>query len=711
MRPLKTLTDLAPLLSPRSIAVFGASDTPSSIGGRVVRLLQKFKYPGDIWPVNPQRETVAGLRCYKGPEDLPGPADLAVLAIAVDSIAEMVRRCAAAGVKSGIVLANGFAEAGPEGAERQRKLTGICEQTGFNLCGPNCLGIVNSWQPMIATFSAALVEADTLMQGSISMVSQSGGTASTTQALANREGVGLRYIISTGNEAVLQIADYVSALVDDEGTKVIAVYLEGCYDGPRLVEAFNRARDAGKPVVVLKAGMSPDSARAATAHTGVLAGEGRVWEAIFRETGVIVAETHHELLDICLYLNAKQSRIPQTRNTAIVVFGGGYGVLCADLCARNNLALPSMTPESIAKIKPLVPPGASVANPFDLTPQANNHPDWLPKFPLALDVIDADPNIDTIFFQLGAMGPPTAEVVRVLSELRAKSSKAIVVAWMLGGQSFIRQLTDQGLHIFHESPGALRTLDKVIAFSERQREFRSAGTAAPAQASTFDWTAQVPDAAAGMVVSEHDCHRILAAAGLPVAAGKLAVSEDEAVATAEAIGYPVAMKGISPKVTHRAVVGLVALDARSADDVRREYRRLQANAAKIAVSLDGVYVQHMEAGKLELLISSFRDPVFGTMVTCGAGGNLAELIDDVVLERAPINRAQAMTMLGRLKLVQRLEKIDREADIVALADFIVRFSALSAAIPWPAFVLEINPVKWRGNRVVAVDGLLLINRT
>ena len=182
------------------------------------------------------------------------------------------------------------------------------------------------------------------------------------------------------------------------------------------------------------------------------------------------------------------------------------------------------------------------------------------------------------------------------------------------------------------------------------------------------------------------------------------------MAVAEAIGYPVAMKGISPKVTHRAVAGLVALDARSAEDVRREYCRLQTNAARINVTLDGVYVQHMEAGKLELLISSFRDPVFGTMVTCGAGGNLAELIDDVALERAPLNRDQAMAMLGRLKLVQRLDKIDKDADIRALADFLVQFSALSAAIPWPGFVLEINPVKWRGNHVVAVDGLLLINQ-
>ncbi len=705
---MKTMDDLAPLLSPKSIAVFGASDTHGSIGGRVVRLLQKFKFPGAIWPVNPGRDTVAGLRCYSGPEVLPSPADLAVLAISVDAIADMVKRCAAAGVKSGIVLANGFAEAGAQGVERQRRLVEICNDTGFNLCGPNCLGIVNSWQPMIASFSAALVEAETLMQGSISMVSQSGGTGATTQALANREGVGFRYIISTGNEAVLQLADYVSALVDDAETKVIAVYLEGCYDGPRLIAAFNKARVAGKPVVVLKAGMSPDSARAATAHTGVLAGEGRVWETIFRETGVIVATTHHELLDICLYLNARQSRIPVGRNTAIVVFGGGYGVLCADLCARNALRLPGLTPESAQKIRPLVPPGASIANPFDLTPQANNHPDWLAKFPKALEVIDADPNIDTIFFQLGAMGPPTAEVVRILCELRAKSDKAIVIAWMLGGQSFIRQMTDQGLHIFHESPAALRTLDMVIASREQQQVCAALESIPAGRVSDFDWRAQVPKAAAGTVISEHDCHRMLAAAGVPVAAGRLALSEDQAITIAEAIGYPIALKGISPKVTHRAVAGLVALDARSTDDVRREYRRLQANSAKINIVLDGVYVQHMEEGKLELLVSSFRDPLFGTMVTCGAGGNLTELIDDVVLERAPLGLSHARAMLKRMRLVQRLERIDPDAELAALADFVRRFSELSAAIPWREFVLEVNPVKWRGSRVVAVDGLLLI---
>lgn len=704
---IKTLADLTPMLAPRSIAVFGASDTATSIGGRVVRLLEKFHYPGDVWPVNPQRSEVAGLRCYSGPGQLPCPADLAVFAIAADAIADAVTQCAQAGILNGVALASGFAEAGADGVARQQRLADACMQAGFNLCGPNCLGIVNTWQPMIASFTAALVEADTLKQGGISMVSQSGGTMATTQSLANRAGGGFRYLISTGNEAVLQASDFISALVEDEPTRVIAVYLEGCHDGPRLIKALHKARDARKPVVMLKAGMSPDSARAATAHTGVLAGEGRVWRAIFRETGVIPVKTHAELIDVALYLNARASRIPRGRNTAIIVFGGGYGVLSADLCAANDLKVPALAPDSRTKLAPLVPPMASIANPFDLTPAAINHPDWMKRFPQALEVIAGDPTIDTIFFQLGAMGPPTAEVIDIICNLHERTDKAIVIAWLLGAPAFLARFTDAGIHIFPESPAALRALDKVIAFRELQGN-GVATRAADAPLTGFDWRSHVPVAAAGTVVSEHDCHRLLAAAGIAVAAGRLATSADDAVAIANDIGFSVAMKGISPAVTHRAGAGLVALDLRSVDEVRTAYLHLERNAQKIDVRLDGIYVQHMEPGRLELLVSAFRDPIFGIMITCGAGGNLAELIDDVALARAPLDRAGALAMLAQLRLIQHAPRIDKEADINALADFLVQFSRLSATVPWRRFVLEVNPVKWIETRVVAVDGLLLI---
>jgi len=707
MSAFRTPVDLVHLLEPESVAVIGASDQPGSLGGRAVGLLRKFHFPGPIWPVNPKRATVAELPCYPSVRELPGRPDLAIIAVGAASVVGIVEECVEAGIDSGIVWAAGFAEVGGEGIALQRDLAEVCARTGFRLCGPNSIGIINSWLPLIGSFASSLVTADRLIPGGISMVSQSGGIGTAAFALAQQAGFGFRYFISTGNEAVLTAADFLSALTEDPKTKVIAAYLEGLNDGPAFIAAMEKAHAARKPVVVLKAGFSAASARAATAHTGALAGKDRVWRAILREQGAMTVESNRELLDVALFLSSVDSaKLPQGNRVAIVGFGGGGGVLSADLCARRELDTPQLSPETMERLTPLVPPIASVVNPIDLTPDMFQ-PQWLAKFSKALGTIADDPNIDIVFLPLSAMARGATEVARAILEFRRRTPKTVCVSWVLAPRQGIDLLTAEGMYAFDEPSRAIGVLGKIAGYAAAVN--REAGTrSAKPGLTSFDWDAFVPQPRTGAVVSEDACHRILVAAGLPVAEGRLAASDDEAIEIARAIGFPVAMKGISASVIHRAAAGLLALDLRGDEDVREAYRRLSAHAVATGAPLDGFYMQHMEKGRLELLVSAFRDPVFGVMVVCGAGGNMAEILEDVTLERAPFDIKRAVQVLGRLRIVQRASKLDAAAKVETAAGFVARFSELAATAPWKSFILEVNPIKWRAEGAVAVDGLLVI---
>ena len=695
--------DLRKLLAPRSIAVIGASDQPGNLGGTAIRLLQKFGYAGEILPVNPRRDSVLGLRCHASVDALPAPAELALITTAASTVAGLVRDCAAAGIRHGVAWAGGFAETGPEGAALQRDLAAACGETGFALAGPNCLGLVNTEIGLTATFSSALVEATALLKGDISMVSQSGGLSTMCHVLAQQQGFGFRLIVSSGNEVALSLVDYLEAVVADEGTRVIALYLEGVRDGPGLLAALDAARRAGKPVVALKGGTTPGSAAAVAAHTGALAGEGRVWEAVLRDHGAIQVHGLEELLDTALFLSASgPGRLPRGNRVAIVTTGGGSGVISADQCMRQGLVTPPPSPQTRDRLLALAPPLASLVNPFDLTPQVYTQPDSFTRFGATLDAIAADPGIDAVYVQFGPMAQRGLEVAREAGAFRARAEKPVCFAWPLAPPGAIETLREGGVLVFTDYARSVTMLARLAA------ERGLAPTADAPPPLDFDWEAAVPSAVAGQVVSEHACHRILAAAGLPVAPGRLAEGAGEAMDAAREVGFPVALKGISAAVTHRAAAGLLALDLRSDTEVEDADNRLRRQAAMSGTPLDGLYVQRMVKGGLEILVSAFRDPLFGPMISVGAGGNLVESIDDVALARAPLDAAGAQVLLARLRTLQAARKLAPGAEPAELAEFVARFSRLAASMPWERFVFEVNPVKWSAAGVTAVDGLLII---
>jgi acetyltransferase len=647
---------------------------------------------------------VEGLPCFPGVADLPGVPDLVILAIPAAALVDAVRECIAAGVRNGIAYAGGFAEGGSEGIALQRALVEVCRESGFRLCGPNCVGILNTATPVTATFTSVLHEIGALRSGVVSMVSQSGGIGTTAFYIAYEAGFGFRHMISSGNEAVVSFADYLHALVYDPGTHVIAGYLEGIANGPKLVRALEEARRQGKPVVLIKAGATQTSARAAQAHTGALVGEDRVFDAILQELAVIRVYSLEELVDVALML-AGEARRPRGPGVGIATFGGGNGVLAADQCAQHGLRTPPLRAASVEQLRPLLVSVATAANPLDLTPTTAVRAESLAHLPDALEVMAAEPEIHSLLVIAGSLAARAVEISEVITRFWKHATKPVCVSWPSPPTGVVERLAQHGIYTFLDPVRGIRALSRLTVHEIAAAEPESAESMPPV---TIDWAAYVPESWPHLVVPEHRCHAILTAAGLPVAAGELARDEAGALRAAEAIGMPVALKGISPQVTHRAAAGLLVVDLRSATEVSAAFRRLVARARALSVELEGVYVQRMHRDGVELLVSAFRDPVFGPMISCGNGGGLTELLDDVVTHRAPVDATVAAAMLARLR--SRPYARDEGGPLPAspAADFVARFSRLAVGAPWRRFVFEVNPLKWSRAGVVAVDGLLIV---
>jgi acyl-CoA synthetase (NDP forming) len=549
-----------------------------------------------------------------------------------------------------------------------------------------------------------MTELDHFLPGHVSMVSQSGGIAVNTHARAQALGLGFRVTISCGNEAALGIPDFMQALVEDDETRVIAVYTEGIGNPGAFVAALAAAKARRKPVVILKGGATEASSRAALAHTGRLAGADRTYDAIFREFAAIRVHSPEEMLDVCLQLAALPAgRLPAGNRVLISSFGGGSGVIATDQCVREGMTVPPLTAETRAALAPLISPLASSANPVDMTPGAMTNPKLRPHLPAVLKTLAATAETDLMLFfssGFGALAPQLASMYQTTS---AEADRPVMLSWLSPPEGIAERLNAAGVMVFNEHSRLIRAAAHIVRYAADLRH-HIARSDAPVPA--FPW--EEFTAGEGRVVSEHVASRILEAAGLKVARGRIATTAQEAVAFAGDVGFPVVMKGISAAVTHRAAAGLLALDLASPEAVEAAFARLTARSAELGVTLDGVWVQHMFAGKTELLVTAFRDPDFGVIVGCGMGGGMTEIIDDVAFTRAPIDAAGAVDLLGRLRTLRRLPTLLSPQQQPLAGAFIARFSALVASAPWPSFTFEVNPLKLGETDAAAVDGLLLI---
>ena len=697
------LRDLTPLLNPRSVAIVGATPDPRRVGGRPLSFLLRFGFPGAIYPVNPKYEAIEGVRCYPSVKEVPEPADMAIIAVPASRVIEVVRECQVAGIPSMTIYTSGFAEMGGAGEQLEAELKEIAEAEGTLVCGPNCQGVANLHDRMVANFSSTLSR-DDITAGPIGFVSQSGLFAGIVAAECYQRGLGLGYLNSTGNECVVDFADMIAHMASDSRIRVVAGYLEGIREGHKLRAALAIARKNQTPVIILKVGRSDDSARAAASHTGAMAGSYEVYRAAFRQWGVIEANDVTELFDLIELFSlspppSKGSRI------GILTNSGGIGVFCADKVNELGLELSRLNSETSDRILEKLPAFGSPQNPVDFTLQALSDAEAIGWH---LKHMVSDPNVDVVLVFFGVQMLNVDALCDEIIKANKVNEKPIVVGWMLGDPSVPGRLHSQGIPCFGDPLRALKAIRALVARPIPMREEvpRSDVDSAVAMVAQAIHSGKLQ-------LGEYDSKQLLNMLGIDVTRGRVVAELQQAVAAAEEVGYPVVLKVESPDIGHKSEAGGVRLGLTTSTDVRSAFEEIQ-NSIRIFDSsalIDGIGVYEMVTDAIELIAGMKRDPVFGPVILLGSGGIMVEMMKDSVVRVAPITKSDARTMIAELKTFPLLEGARGypKFDIDVVADILTRLSDFSLATDLVS-ELDINPlmVLSEGNGARAADALIAL---
>ena len=690
---------LTRLLSPRSVAIVGASDDPTRIGGRPLAYLLAAKFAGAIYPINPNRPAVQGVPAFPSIAAVPGPIDVAIIALPAAHVVDAVRDCAAKGVTACVIFSSGFAEIGGEGVGRQAAIVAIARAHGMRIVGPNCLGLFSVESRFYPTFTSTL-DRGLPQPGRLSIVSQSGAFGSHLYFLARLRGLGMRYWITTGNECDVQVAEYLRWVADDPGTDVILAYAEGVREATPLIEGLERARANGKPVIFMKVGRSAIGAETASSHTAALAGTDLVFDAVFRQYGVHRARTTEELIDVaqaCVH-----GHFPTGNRIGLVTLSGGVGALMADAAAEHGLEVPPL-PEATQQALKRILPYAAVRNPVDITAQAFNDLSLVTR---NLEVMLRDGEFDAVlaFFTTIPGSPAMAEpLLDAMRALRAQHPDRLLMLSMVVPDELKARYEAAGYPVFDDPSRAIAAIAALVRFG------RSFATARRAKFLPFGTVESLPQGAIG----EHESKRLLAAAGIPVVEERLAADAAEAVAAFGAFGRPVALKIASPDIPHKTEIGGVLLGLADIAAVAEGFDELisRARRHRPEARLDGVLVAPMLEGGVETIIGVQRDPVFGPVVMFGLGGVFVEVLKDVTFRLAPFDDAEARAMIREIKGAALLdgERGALPADIDALAAVLARVSQFAAGHADAIESIDINPflVLPKGQGAVALDALIV----
>jgi acyl-CoA synthetase (NDP forming) len=685
------------LFRPSSVAIIGASSDANRIGGRPVNF-SKRAFNGGLYPVNPKGGELQGLRAYASIGDVPGPVDQAIIAVPAKAAMQAADECIAKGVKAAVMFSSGFAETGAEGRAMQIELARRCAAGGMKLLGPNSLGMFNVRAGLYSTFSSYF---DPLWPrvGPVGIVSQSGAFGTYFLAIAAERGLGFSHFVATGNEADVDVAACVDWLADDPDTGVIMIYLEGCRDGARLRAALARAKANHKPVIAMKVGVSEQGVAAIASHTGSLAGSDAVFDAVFRENNVYRAQSLDEIVDVAY--GCAGGVFPKSPRLGVVTLSGGVGIQMADAAVEKGLELPRMPDPAQQKILALVP-FAGPANPVDTTAQVVN--DWT-MFTTILGITADDGGVDSVVSFLAHMGTTPGLMDRLkpaFLEVRKRFPDRVFILCARMPRDMSDELTAMGFLIFEDPTRAIAT---VAALSRLAQGYAKP----PAASSDVGRAVTLPKGP----INEAEAKRLLGAAGIAFAAEMIAANSAEAVAAAEGIGYPVVMKVLSPDIAHKSEAGGVVLGLRNAAEAADAYEAMMQRVAARApkARLDGALIGRMVVGGVETVIGIKRDAVFGPVVMFGLGGVYVEVLKDVTLRLAPVDRATAKEMIREIKGFALLAGARGKppADLDALADAIVAMSRFGAANP-DVTSAEINPFIALPQGGVAVDALIMTDQ-
>lgn len=690
---------IASLMRPRSVAVIGASADPGKTAGKPILYLKKHGFAGAIYPVNPRADSIAGLRSYPDVKSLPEVPDVGIVLLGAERAHEAVRELAERGAKAAIVLASGYTEVGPEGAERQRRLV---EAAGsMRLLGPNTIGLVNLTDKIVLSASGVLAM-DTFPSGNIALVSQSGGILGALLSRAAARGIGLSKLISTSNEADLDLADFVDFLVDDDATSVIALYMESIRHPEKFRAAALRAARAGKPIVVFKIGKSEAGARSAVSHTGALAGADKMYDALFERVGAIRAESFSDLLDIPAAFAT--GRTLRGSRIAILTSTGGAGTLIADSLGVAGLETPPPSGETAERLRALQKGdhAALDRNPIDVT-LAGLQPELLRA---AITTLTDSRDYDGVVVVVGSSAVAMPELMAdAIQECLPKTEKPVLAYVSPHAPEVGAILNRRGVPAYT----APENCASVLAATRRRVQPAEYAQTQPSAGERHD-----RDFPAGSL-DEAQAKQLFARFGIPAVREAIVTTPMEAQAAAQRMGARVVLKILSSTITHKSDVGGVAVNV-PADQAGT---RLQAMATEVG-SKAGVVptrflVQEMVGGGIELILGMHRDPL-GTAILLGMGGVTAELFKDTAMRMLParggLSREEALALAMQLIAWPLLDGFRgrEKADVDALVSAIVAFSNMAAALGDRLLEAEINPLFVLPARkgVVAADGVVML---
>ena len=699
---------LVPFFSPNAVAVIGATETPGSVGRTLLWNLISSPFGGPVFPVNPKRASVLGIKAYPSVLDVPSRPDLAVVITPSKTVPGIIRQCAEVGVKAAIVISAGFKELGPEGAALEQQVVEEGRRGGLRIVGPNCLGIMCPPTGLNAAFGPALTR-----PGKVAFISQSGALGTSILDWCRTENVGLSAFVSIGSMADVGWGDLIDHLGNDPYTQSIVIYMETIGDARSFLSAAREVALA-KPIIVIKAGRTAAAAKAAASHTGSLTGSDEVLDTAFRRCGVLRVTEIGEMFDMAAVLGTQPA--PKGNRLTIVTNAGGPGVLATDELVTGGGELAPISSETIEILNQHLPAAWSHSNPIDVLGDAPPE-----RYAKAIELAAADPNSDGLLVVLTPQSVTdplgTAEMLKPYAHIEGKP---ILSSWIGGAvvAEAKKVLGEAGIPTFDYPDRAARVFNYMTRYRENLNGLYETPSA------IFEDEGGAPDrnAAAAIVdavrqsgrtvLTEMESKELLATYGIPTTKTVVARSVEEAVAAAEEIGYPVVLKIFSETITHKTDVGGVQLNIRTGEGVRKAYAHIETSVAEKvgAEHFQGVTVQPMiKLDGYEIILGSSIDSQFGPVLLFGAGGQLVEVFRDSALALPPLTTTLARRMMERTKIYRALKGVRGRppADLDALERLIVRFSLLSVEQRWIREI-DINPLMVSPDGLVALDARVVV---
>ena len=697
---------LESFFNPQSIAIVGASRQKSKVGYEILANIVKAGYKGGIFPVNPNTDTIEGIKCYPDLESIPDTPDLVIIIVPAKIVPPVMQQCAKVGVKSVIIITAGFREVGEEGRALEKQVVQIAKQAGIRVIGPNCLGLIVPANKLNASFGGDLPAA-----GAIAYLSQSGALLAAILDTANAAGIGFSKLVSIGNKADIDELDIIKALAADKDTKVIAGYLESIADGDEFVRQAERISHT-KPIILIKSGGTQAGAKAASSHTGSLAGSETAYESAFERAGIVRCDSIRQQFD---YAQAFANQpLPGGPGVAVITNAGGPGIMAADAIEREGLSFARLTKETEEKLASRLPAAANWHNPIDILGDA-----LADRYEFALDVVLDDPNVDVVLVLLTpqAMTEPARTAEVIVKTARSKRKKPVLACFL--GAAKVREgveiLRRGKIPPYDTTQGAVSTIKVMVDYVRWRSRPKRVVKLFPVNRRKVENIVERHLRQDILDIGEAESKEILEAYGFVTPKGSLATTADQAANIAQQIGYPVVLKIWSPDILHKSDVGGVKVGLASEQEVRDAFDLMIYRIPKKLpdAHILGVLVQEMCRKGKEVILGMHRDPHFGPLMMFGMGGIMVEVLKDVSFYLAPLTAEEAKQMLVNTKTYRILQGVrgDEGVDVDKIAEGLQRLSQLVTEFP-QIREMDINPyvVGREGTTPIAVDARISLER-